>query len=87
MQASRSGLVALEQIEQIIAVAWDGYTQYPKSPRTKAAGKEFAEPAFELPIEWLATRKAIKQAQRKQRQPKTRSKDILICGAARSDRT
>ena len=74
-----------EQIEQLISVAWEGYTQYRKSPRTKAAGKGFADPKFELPLEWLASRDAIKKAQREQSRLTSQARVLLICGAARSD--
>lgn len=76
-----------EQIEQLISVAWEGYTQYRKSPRTKAAGRGFADPKFELPLEWLASRGAIKKAQHQQRRPTSQARVLLICGSARSDQT
>src|SRR5262249_40093950 len=53
------------EIEHIIEIAWDGYDEYRKSPRTRRAGRGFADPDYELPIEWLATRDAIRKAQRK----------------------
>ena len=43
-------------LERIIDVAWQGYDEYRKSPRKRAAGAGFAEPDFELPVEWLAAR-------------------------------
>ncbi len=41
------------QISEIIDVAWNGYDEYRKSPRKRKAGPGFADPGFELPIEWL----------------------------------
>ncbi|SRR5258706_9541539 len=45
------------EIEKIIEKAWDGYHQYRKSPRTTRAGRGFADPEFELPLEWSETQK------------------------------
>ena len=43
--------------------AWDGYIVYRKSPRRQPGGSEFAEPGYELPLEWLATRASIRAAE------------------------
>ena len=40
------------ELERVFEVAWDGYHGYRKSPRTRKAGPGFADPDFELPIEW-----------------------------------
>ena len=47
------------EVERIIEAAWSGYVEYRKSPRTRKAGYGFANPEFELPIEWLDTRARI----------------------------
>src|SRR5687767_17010 len=39
------------EISEILEVAWQAYDEYHKSPRTRKAGPEFADPDFELPIE------------------------------------
>ena len=36
------------QIDEIAEVAWKAYDEYHKSPRTRRAGPEFADPDFEL---------------------------------------
>ena len=41
------------EIQTLIRTAWDTYHEYHKSPRTRKAGQGFADPEFELPIEWL----------------------------------
>jgi multimeric flavodoxin WrbA len=78
---------AKDDIEHIIDIAWNGYEEYRKNPRKRPAGAGFAEPDFELPIEWLAAREAIRAAQERQRAPQTPSRVLLICGSARSDET
>jgi hypothetical protein len=44
------GAVAGE-IDRVAEVAWDAYVEYRKSPRTRKAGRGFADPGFDLPIE------------------------------------
>jgi multimeric flavodoxin WrbA len=75
------------QIASVVDVAWRAYDEYRKSPRKRKAGPGFADPEFELPIEWLDTRARIQQAQREQQDAGTASRVLLVCGAARHDQT
>jgi multimeric flavodoxin WrbA len=74
-------------MDRIIAAAWTAYDAYHKSPRKRKAGAGFADPEFELPIEWLAAREAILAAEQRQRDPASASRVLLVCGAARHDQT
>jgi multimeric flavodoxin WrbA len=76
-----------QEIERIIEVAWDGYNDSRKSPRTKPAGKGYADPSYELSVEWSAASQAIKQAERRQKSKSAKSRVLLINGSARSDQT
>src|SRR3954469_12700765 len=53
-----------DAMQRVIAVAWDAYDKYRKSPRTRKAGPGFANPDFDLPVEWLEARQRIQDAQR-----------------------
>lgn len=75
------------EIDRIVELAWRNYDEYHKSPRKRAAGPGFADPAFELPVEWLETRAAIERARERHRDPATPSRVLLVCGAARHDQT
>jgi multimeric flavodoxin WrbA len=75
------------EIDRLSAVAWDGYENARKSPRTRKAGAEFADPDQDLSVEWLATRAAIESAARRQRDAASPSRVLLISGAARNDHT
>jgi multimeric flavodoxin WrbA len=75
------------ELRAVLDVAWEAYREYRKSPRTRKAGKGFADPAFDLAIEWLAARAAVKKAERTQKNPRTRSRVLLVCGSSRSDQT
>ena len=77
----------LPEIERLTEVAWDGYHAYRKNPRRRKAGRQFADPIFELPMEWLETRRRLRAAERRQKNRKSPPRILLICGAARSDQT
>ena len=75
------------EIERVIAVAWKNYTEYHRNPRKRRAGRGFSDPDFPLPIEWLETRSAIQQAEKRQHSPKSNSRILLINGSTRSNQT
>jgi hypothetical protein len=54
------------------------YDEYHKSPRTAKAGPGFANPDFELPVEWLETRRRIQEAEREQKDASRRSRVLLV---------
>jgi multimeric flavodoxin WrbA len=67
--------------------AWEAYREDRKSPRTRRAGAGFADPGFDLPVEWLDTRRAIHAAERAQRDSRSPSRILVINGSSRSDQT
>ena len=75
------------ELEKVFDIAWDGYIRYRKSPRTQAAGPEFSQPDFQLPVEWLETRSAIREAEQRHRDPASRSRILIVSGATRSEHT
>jgi multimeric flavodoxin WrbA len=75
------------ELDKVCELAWDGYIKYRKSPRTQAAGPEFSQPDFELPVEWLQTRKTLRDAELKQKNPASRSRILIVSGATRSEHT
>jgi len=76
--------VALAQVEE---VAWDAYINEKKSARTEKAGSGFADPDYELSVEWKQTRDRLLAAEARQKEQGTRSRVLLICGADRNDGT
>lgn len=75
------------EIERIIDVAWDGYSNARKSPVTRPAGPGSADPGYELSVEWSRTRDAVNEAKRRQQSPESRSRILLINGSSRNDQT
>jgi multimeric flavodoxin WrbA len=74
-------------IEKFVAVAWEAYRDSRKSPLTRRAGAGFADPDYELSVEWLAARDAIRSAERQHKAVAARPRILLINGSPRSDQT
>ncbi len=55
--AERDAIARLEDI------AWDAYREGRKAPATRKAGVGFADPAYDLSVEWLDTRDRLAAAQ------------------------
>ncbi len=75
------------ELDRVLDAAWKTYDAYRKTPRTRAAGPGFADPKFEVAVEWLATRAAIAQAEKKQKDLKSPARILIVNGSSRSDQT
>ncbi|MBO4228105.1 flavodoxin family protein [Bradyrhizobium neotropicale] len=75
------------EIDAIIDVAWDAYSHSRKSPLTRKAGPGFADPEYELAVDWLAAREAILAAQRRHDDAAERPRILIINGSSRSEHT
>jgi multimeric flavodoxin WrbA len=51
------------ELDKVAAAAWDGYSQSRKSPNTRKAGPGYADPDYDMALDWLAAKQAIEQAQ------------------------
>jgi len=75
------------EVGKVIDAAWNGYHQYRKSPRTRKAGRGYADPTYDLSIDWLKARDAIRRAERRQKSAAAKSRILLVNGSMRSDQT
>lgn len=75
------------ELEKVCEIAWDGYIRYRKSPRTQPAGPGFADPAAQVPVEWLEASRAIGAAQARHEERDAPSRILLVNGATRSEHT
>src|SRR5262245_48126985 len=66
------------EIAAVAAVAWDGYLNSRKSPRTRKAGPKFADPTYDLSTDWLHARDAILAAQSRHDDPRETKRVLLI---------
>ena len=78
---------ASDKVDELADIAWQAYHENHKAPRTRKAGAEFADPTYDLSVDWLEARAAIGDAARRHADPSAPSRVLLVCGAARSDET
>ena len=74
-----------DAIARLEAIAWDAYTDDRKAPLTAKAGRGFADPEYQLSVEWRETRDKLLEAEKRQKDPKTKSRVLVICGSSRND--
>jgi multimeric flavodoxin WrbA len=76
-----------DELAKIAAAAWNGYSNSRKSPRTRKAGAGFADPSYELAVDWIAAREAILAAERRHADATSPRRVLLINGSPRSEHT
>ena len=77
-----------EELTKVENIAWKNYSESGhKAPLTEKAGADFFDPNYDLSIEWKETRNKLLAAEKKQKDPQTNSRVLLICGSARNDAT
>ena len=75
------------EVERLTGIAWEAYDDNRKSAYSRKAGPGFADPEHELSLEWLETRAAIQEAQRRFEDHTGRSRILLISASPRTDET
>jgi multimeric flavodoxin WrbA len=74
-------------IDRLEAIAWQAYHEGRKAPRTRKAGPEFADPDYDLSIEWYEARERLRAAQDRWSRSETPSRVLLVACASRNDGT
>jgi multimeric flavodoxin WrbA len=75
------------QLDDVAEVAWQAYSQSRKAPLTRKAGPEFADPDYDLSVDWLAARAAIAAARERHDDPASPSRILIVNGSPRSEHT
>jgi len=75
------------ELDAIVAAAWDAYSHSRKAPHTRKAGPGFADPEYEISVDWLAAREALLEAQRRHDDVAAQPRILIINGSARSEHT
>jgi multimeric flavodoxin WrbA len=75
------------EIDRLADVAWGAYDDSRKAPRTRRAGAGFADPDYELSVEWIEASQQVQEADRRQKDPSAPPRVLLINGATRSEHT
>jgi multimeric flavodoxin WrbA len=76
-----------DEIARIEETAWQAYSASRKAPRTRKAGPEFADPDYDMSIDWLEARAAIGRAQARHDDPAAPSRILIVNGSPRSEHT
>ena len=76
-----------EAIDRLEDIAWAAVQEGRKAPITRPAGRGFADPTYPISVQWLATRKRLKAAQKHWGDRQAPSRVLLVCGSARNDGT
>src|SRR5687767_5349387 len=74
-------------VDRIIEMAWQAYDGSRKAPHTRKAGQGYADPDYELSLDWIEASRRINEAERRQKEPASPPRVLLINGAARSEHT
>src|SRR5688572_29346571 len=75
------------ELARVEEIAWDAYSEGRKAPRTVKAGAEFENPDYDLSIQWVETRNKLIEAEKRQKDPASPSRVLLVCGSSRNDGT
>lgn len=75
------------ELDKVASAAWDAYSHHRKSPETQKAGPGYADPTYDLSVEWIAARRAIDEAKQQHDDPTAPARILLISGSARSEHT
>jgi len=75
------------ELDRVVETAWDGYRQHRKAPKTQSAGSEFADPSYELSLDWLKARDAVRDAAARHANTALPSRVLLINASPRSEHT
>ena len=75
------------ELERVCELAWDGYINYRKAPRRRPAGPGYADPTYELSVDWLETRRRVDEAKARFEDPASPSRILLVNGSTRSEHT
>ncbi|MGX4770140.1 flavodoxin family protein [Bradyrhizobium guangdongense] len=75
------------ELDAIIGAAWDAYSNSRKAPLTRKAGAGFSDPDYDLSIDWLQTRAAVLDAQRRHDDASAPARILIINASARSEHT
>ena len=79
--------VEADAIARLEDIAWDALQEGRKAPITRAAGRGFADPTYEVSVQWLDARQRLKAAEKRWHQASAKSRILIICGSARNDGT
>ena len=76
-----------EELDRIAGAAWDGYSNHRKAPITRKAGPGYADPDYDLAVDWIRAKTAVDAAQVQHDDPDGPTRILLINCSSRSEHT
>jgi multimeric flavodoxin WrbA len=73
------------EIQRIAEAAWDAYANSRKSPRTREAGGGYANPDYDLSLDWIAASDAIRAGATSHDDAAGPNRVLLINGSSRTE--
>lgn len=74
-----------EALDRVAGAAWDAYSHSRKSPQTVKAGPGYADPDYDLSVDWIAARHAIEEARRAFEDSEGPCRFLVINASSRSE--
>jgi multimeric flavodoxin WrbA len=74
-------------LDRVAGVAWDSYINSRKSPVTEKAGPGYADPDYDLAVDWVAAKAAIGRAGAEYQDPAQPPCILIVNGSSRSEHT
>jgi hypothetical protein len=76
-----------QDLDRVAAAAWDAYYHSRKSPKTEKAGPGYADPDYDLAVDWVDAKSAIEGAQARHDDPSGSSRILVVNCSSRSEHT
>jgi multimeric flavodoxin WrbA len=74
-------------IGRLEEIAWKAFDEGRKAPVTRRAGPGYADPEYELSVDWIEAKARIEAAQQAWADPGTKTRVLVVCGSPRNDGT
>jgi multimeric flavodoxin WrbA len=76
-----------DALDRLEAIAWRNHEDSRKAPLTRKAGPGYADPDYDLSVDWLEAKERIDAARARHADPAAPSRVLLVCGSSRNDGT
>lgn len=76
-----------KELDRIAATAWDGYIEGRKAPVTRKAGAGYADPDYDLSVDWIEASERIGKARLDYERTARAPRILLVNGSPRSENT
>ncbi|RYG15330.1 MAG: NADPH-dependent FMN reductase, partial [Caulobacteraceae bacterium] len=76
-----------DALDQIADIAWEAYSDERKAPVTRKAGPGFADPDYDLAVDWINAKAMVDAAKQRFEDGSEPLRGLLINGSSRSEHT